>query len=90
MIDKVCDYANEMYLQGDFNINWNSSDCPLKHKLLSITDACGLTQNVTKPTRVCLKRDGSKTSTCVDPIFTNSAERCTNVTSMPLGCNDHN
>lgn len=50
---EVCDYANKMYLLGDFNINWNSSDCPLKNKLLSTTDACSLTQNVTQPTRVC-------------------------------------
>ena len=52
MIDKVGDFTNEMFLLGDLNINWNAIDCPLKNELHSITDACGLTQVVTEPTRV--------------------------------------
>lgn len=90
MIDKVGDFTNEMFLLGDLNINWNAIDCPLKNKLLSITDACGLTQVVTEPTRVCVKRDGSRTSTCIDHIFTNTAELCTKGLCIPVGCSDHN
>lgn len=78
--------ANEIYFLGDLNIDWNSLNCPQKNKLLVFTEACGLT----KPTRVCLKRDGSKTSTCIDHIYTNSAELCTQVISIPIGCRDHN
>lgn len=90
MIDKVCDHANEIYFLGDLKIDWNSLNCPQKNKLLLFTEACGLKQGVNKPTRVCLKRDGPKTSTCIDHINTNSAELCTKVISIPIGCSDHN
>ncbi len=89
-IYQVCDHSNEIYFLGDLNIDWNSLHCPLKNRLLSITDACGLTEVVTIPTRVHLKRHGSKISACMDHIFTNSAELCTKAISVPIGCSDHN
>ena len=88
MIDKVGDFTNEMFLLGDLNINWNTIDCPLIF-FFSSTDACGLTQVVTEPTRVCVKRDGSRTSTCIDHIFTNTAELCTKGMCILVGCSDH-
>lgn len=39
---------------------------------------------------MCIKSDGSKTSTCIGHIFTNSAELCSKVVSIPVGCSDHN
>lgn len=90
MIDNVCDHANEIYLMGDLNIGWKSQQCPLRNKLCSITEACGLTQVVTKSTRECLRKDGSKTSTLIDHIFINSGDLCSKAISVPVGCSDHN
>ena len=90
MIDTVCDHVNKIYFLGDFNIDWKSLHCPIKNKIQSITDACGLTQVITKPTRVCLKKDGSKTATCIDHIYTNQVEKCSKGLFLPIGCSDHN
>ena len=30
MLDTVGDFDNEMYLLGDFNIDWNMPFCPFK------------------------------------------------------------
>ena len=38
MLDSVCD----VNFLGDLNINWFSSSCPLKRKLLTVTSACYL------------------------------------------------
>ena len=65
-------------------------DCPLKARLLSLADTCNLTQVVTKPTRICRRADGVKSSTCIDLIFTNVSELCSKVISIPIGCSDHN
>lgn len=90
MLDRVCDLDNEIYFLGDINIDWNLKSCTLRHKLLSCADICNLTQVVTKPTRVNCKADGSKSSTCIDLIFTNVAELCSKAISIPVGCSDHN
>lgn len=90
MLDRVCDINNEIYFLGDLNIDWNSRCCALRNKLLSLTDACNLSQVITKPTRICSRADGSKSSTCIDLIFTNVAELISKVISMPVGCSDHN
>lgn len=37
MIDNVCDNQSEIYIMGDFNIDWNSLQCPSRNKLHSIT-----------------------------------------------------
>ncbi len=83
MLDKVCDSNNEIYFLGGLNIDWNSKECALRRKLLSLADACGLQQVITKPTRICCRADGLKTSTCIDLIFTNAAELCSKTISLP-------
>ena len=90
MLDRACDLDKEIYFVGDININWDVKSCALRSKLLSCANTCNLTQVVTKPTRICHKADGSKSSTCIDLIFTNVAELCSKALSIPVGCSDHN
>lgn len=87
MLDRVCDSNNEIYFLGDFNIDWNSKECPLRHKLLSLADAFGLQQVITKPTRICCRADLQH---LLDLIFTNAAELRSKTISVPVGCSDHN
>lgn len=89
MLDRACDSDKEIYFVGDININWDIKSCTLRGKLLSCANTCNLTQ-VTKPTRVCHKADGSKSCTCIDLIFTNVVELCSKAISIPVGCSDHN
>ena len=89
MID-VCDTGNEVYLMGDLNIHWLSHECPLKNKVESVTNACALTQVITKNTRICINSAGKMTSTCIDHIFTNAVDLCSKGVSVPIGCSDHN
>lgn len=90
MLDKVCDLDNEVYFLGDLNIDWNMFNCPLKERMQAITNACNLVQMVDKPTRVCIKKDGSKSETCIDHIFTNISYLCSKAISIPVGYSDHN
>ena len=74
-----------LYLVGDFNIDFISKLSPLYHKLLSIVSSFNLTQVVTEPTRVT-----SSTMTLIDLIFVssiNSVKSC--VTVSPLANADH-
>ena len=64
MLDKVSDRNNEMYLLGDFNIDWLSSTCSLKKKLKDICYACNLSQLVYHPTRIHTNKTGNSSSTC--------------------------
>ena len=52
MLDGVCDVKREVYFFGDLNIDWFSSSCPLKRKLLTVTSAFNLVQVINQPTRV--------------------------------------
>ncbi len=90
MLDKVCDLGNEVYCLGDLNIDWKSSNCPLKERLQSVTNACNLIQIVDRPTRICMRKDGHKSETCIDYIFTNFSHLCSKVSSVTVGCSDHN
>lgn len=90
MLDEVCDLGHEIYFLGDTNIDWNSSSCPLKEKLQSTARTCNLTQMVDTTTRVCIRRDGGKSETCIDHIFTNCSYLCLKTLSMQVGCTDHN
>lgn len=89
MLDYSSTLGHETYFMGDINIDWFSQNCPLKSKLLTVTDTCGLLQVIDKPTRTCLK-NGTMTSTCIDHIFTNTPQLCSKVLSVPIGCSDHN
>lgn len=90
MLDCISTLGHETYFMGDINIDWLSQNCPLKNKLLTVTDTCGLSQMIKKPTRICLKNDGTMTSTCIDHIYTNAPELCTKAINVPIGCSDHN
>ena len=74
MFDSVCDVDREVYFLGDLNIDWFLSSCPLKRKLLTVTSACNLVQVINKPTMMFTNTTGTRTSTCIDHIFTNTAE----------------
>lgn len=39
---------------------------------------------------MCRRADGVKSSTCIDLIFTNVSELCSNAISIPVGCSEHN
>jgi len=90
MIDNVCDSLNEVYIMGDLNIDWKSLQCSSRNKLYSVTEARGLEQLVTDPTRICCRSDGSITSTLIDHMFTNAGDICSKAISFPVACSDHN
>ncbi len=72
MIDYISVMGQEIYLTGDFNIDWFSQNCSQENKLLTTTSACGFQQLINTPTRVCLRSCGTTSSTCIDHIFTNA------------------
>ena len=90
MFDSVCDVNTELYFLGDLNIDWFSSSCPLKMKLLTVTSACNLVQVINQPTRVFTNTTGKRSPTYIDHIFTNTVEICSKAVSVPIGCSDHN
>lgn len=96
-LDTICEMlknntvvGQDIYFMGDFNIDWLAQNCPLKTKLQTATNTCGLTQVINKPTRICAKQDGTKIFTCIDHIFLNSPELCNKILSVPIGSRDHN
>lgn len=52
MFDVVCDEKREIFILGDLNIDWFSPQCPMRKKLHTVANACGLKQIMTLPTRV--------------------------------------
>lgn len=90
MLDHASSTSHEIYFMGDLNIDWNSSCCSMKIKLMSASAACGLTQVINKPTRICLRSDGTQVASCIDHIFINTPAFCSNSVSVPIGCSDHN
>ena len=89
MLEFISDSNYEIYFMGDMNINWSSVNCSMRKKLQSVTDVCGLSQIINKPTRTVIRNDGTVTSTCIDLIFTNETI-CSKSISIPVGCSDHN
>ena len=88
MLDSV--ERREVYFLWNLNIDWFSSSCPLKRKLLTVTSACNLVQVISQFTRVFTSTTGTRSSTCIDHIFTNTVELCSKTVSVPIGCSDHN
>ena len=89
LIDNISDKNKELFMLGDFNIDYLSSDCHLKKKLLSKVNTFNLTQVVDQPTRVFIKT-GTKSSTCIDHIYTYVPEHCSKSISLSIGFSDHN
>lgn len=46
MFDRISDANREIYLPGDVNVDWLGQSCTTKNKLLSILNACNLSQIV--------------------------------------------
>ena len=59
-----------------------------KKKILSFINACNLWQIDSLPTRVFTHQAGHTSSTCIDHIYTNVPELCSN--TVPVGFSDHN
>ena len=87
--NNICDINREVYFLGDLNVDWLSSNCPLRKKLQTVTSACNLGQVVSQPTMVVTNSTGIKSSTCIDHIFTNAADICFKAVSKSIGCSDH-
>lgn len=79
-LNQVCNLSYEIYFMGDLNIDWNSLRCPLKNKLQNV---------INTPTRSRQNKEGIKTSTSIDHIFTNAADLCSKGMSMSMVCSDH-
>lgn len=84
------DFDNEIYFLGDLNIDWNMTFCSIKEMLISITNASNLVQMVDKLTGICMRRDGTKSSTLINHVFTNCSNLCSKSLPIPVGCSDHN
>lgn len=52
ILDRVTEESRELYLLGDINIDCLSETCPLRNKLKSAIDTCGLSQLIYQPTRI--------------------------------------
>ena len=87
MLDSVCDVNREVYFLGDLNIEYTfiKSRCVLRRKLLTVTSACNLVQDINQPTRVFTNTTGTRPSTCINHIFTNTVELCSIAVSVPIG-----
>ena len=90
MMDKASEENREMYVLGDYNVDWLSNKCPSKNILKSNADTCGLAQLVTQPTRISVNQAGAKTAKCIDHIYTNNPALCSKSVSIPVGFSDHN
>ena len=84
-IDKVDSLDLEYYLLGDLNCNLASPtlDANTRH-LLEISDLYGLKQLITEPTRVT-----ESSSTLIDLIFTNHADKVSCSGFSHIGISDH-
>lgn len=46
LIDRVTDVNWDIFLLGDMNIDWLANQCPIKQKMVSLTNACKPSQVV--------------------------------------------
>ncbi len=82
--------SKNIFLLGDQNIDWISENCLLCKKLIPMAGVCNLNQVVTQPTRISTNMDGVNTSTCIDHIFTNIHELCSQTASVAVIGSVHN
>ena len=90
LIDRVADVNGDIFLLGDMNIDWFATQCPMKQKMVSLIDACNLSQMISQPTRVFTNTAGHTYATCIDHIYTNIPQCCTKPVSRSVGFSDHN
>ena len=76
MLDDVCDVNREVDFLGDLKIDW----------VAAVTSACNLVQVINQPSRVFTNTTGTRSSKCIDNIFTNTGELCSKAVSIGIGC----
>ena len=79
----------EVFFMGDLTINWCDNKNSNKTKLVRFTEGCNMKQMVRNPTR-CSIRNGIRTETCIDLIFTSVPQQCSSACVFPVGWSDHN
>uniref|UniRef100_A0A8C7Z1Z2 ribonuclease H n=1 Tax=Oryzias sinensis TaxID=183150 RepID=A0A8C7Z1Z2_9TELE len=87
-MEMVSNKCGEMFLLGDFNIDWFSKKSFLFEKIITMANTCNLKQVMTQPTRIAM--DNSSKSACIDHIYTNVPDLCFQAVSIGVGCSDHN
>ncbi|XP_071941144.1 uncharacterized protein [Antedon mediterranea] len=74
----------ELYLLGDFNINFNSQDEPLLKRYKDVLSLFNCSQIIDIPTRIT-----DTTATTLDHIITNSKEKILQYGTLNVGLSDH-
>ncbi|KAI8505783.1 hypothetical protein Bbelb_161360 [Branchiostoma belcheri] len=87
MLDKATAEQREIYVLGDFNVDWIKSSDASK-RLQDITQSYGVQQLVDKPTRT-VNRGQSVVESCIDLVFTNQPDKCSKATIRTIGFSDH-
>lgn len=88
-IDRATDENRDVFLLGDFNINWKDETNANKIKLSRFAMSCNMTQMVNEVTRLS-SRKGRCVETCIDLIFCNIPKESSKANSFPVGWSDHN
>lgn len=78
-----CNSNNEIFIVGDFNINWN--DKKARKNLKQITEHFNFNQLIEQPTRIT-----SHSKTLIDLLFVNKPERIFKTFNYVTGLSDHN
>ena len=82
--DQATDSNKDVFILGDFNINWKDHNNSNRTKLMKYAKNCALKQMVNDTTRSSIKL-GHRSDTCIDLIFCNIPLQCLNARSMPVG-----
>ena len=90
MLENVNSLDLDMLLLGDFNLNLLEKEAKTSYikSWLGLIDSYGLTQMITKPTRV-EKRNTKITSTLIDHIYTNNVQIIRNSFVSNIALSDH-
>ena len=90
MLENVNSLDLDMLLLGDFNLNLLEKEAKTSYikSWLGLVDSYGLTQMITKPTRV-EKRNTKITSTLIDHIYTNNVQIIRNSFVSNIALSDH-
>lgn len=83
-LQNVFDLYQEVYLLGDFNIQFTSTGDCSSNKWTQCMLTFGLTQLVHTPTRIT-----AKTSSIIDHVYTTHPENVSNVDVQPISMSDH-
>ena len=92
IISEAFDQANlkdntDIFLQGDFNINFSDKTNPIFKELDFMTKSLGPREIINSPTRISF-RDGQRTESAIDLIFTNS-DFIAKASTLDINISDH-